>query len=596
MLSRLKRSHLTAWLPGLPPGGAVVFWVVILVASMALLTVYYSVRQSSQSRLQETSQYYLTRLESSLEAALARHSYLARMLAEEASIKAFLQGADGSMSVLQLNEYLERTNSLAGTLDIYLMNAVGTTVASSNWQKPYSFINRNFAFRPYFQQALAGKLGRYYALGTTSSERGYYFASAVQDAQGNPLGVMAVKIDVREVEAQWQREPVGFMVTDRDGILFLASQSAWLFKTVEPLKEKRRQAIRESKRYDSYPLQPLPDFQRIPLGAGYWWAAMQGKEYLVAHREMVAEDWDVYILLDWQTIDRAVHVAMGLALLLLALTGLLLLVLWKYQSQRRRYELAVKGALEIKVEERTRELRLMQEELVQAAKMAALGQLSAAINHELNNPLGAIRAYADNARQFLAMGRTDMTSANLQEISALTERMATITRQLKTFSRKSAGKVETCQLAVALDSALLIIHPKLVQTKVVLHQERLPALQEVQADLVWLEQILVNLLSNAVEAVAEQADGQVWLTTALEHGQACIRVRDNGVGISADDMPHIFEAFFTTKSVGKGLGLGLSISYRLAKDMQGDLTAGNAPQGGAVFTLLLPVLDTGLSD
>jgi two-component system C4-dicarboxylate transport sensor histidine kinase DctB len=249
-------------------------------------------------------------------------------------------------------------------------------------------------------------------------------------------------------------------------------------------------------------------------------------------------------------------------------------------------------ALESKVEERTRELRLAQEGLVQATKMAALGQLSAAINHELNNPLGAIRAYADNAKQFLERGHPDLAKANLQEISALTERMATITRQLKIFSRKSSGSISDCPLQVALDSAFLIVHPKLAQTQVILHDQRAADLEWVKADLVWLEQILVNLLSNAIDAAASQAEGQVWLTTQRVADKVRIQVRDNGAGIQEQDKPHLFEPFFTTKALGKGLGLGLSISYRLAKDMQGELLAENAPEGGAIFSLLLPYVET----
>jgi len=301
--------------------------------------------------------------------------------------------------------------------------------------------------------------------------------------------------------------------------------------------------------------------------------------------------WQVYVLLDWQAVNRPVAIAVALASILLLLTSLLLLLLWKNQSQRRRYKQAALEALESKVEERTRELRLAQEELIQAAKMAALGQLSAAINHELNNPLGAIRAYADNASQFLERGYPELAKTNLQEISGLTERMAAITRQLKIFSRKSSGSISDCHLQVALDSAFLIVRPKLAQTTVSLHDQRDTSIQWIRADLVWLEQILVNLLSNAIDAASERAAGQVWLTTERLENKVSIQVRDNGAGIKQQDMPHLFEPFFTTKAMGKGLGLGLSISYRLAKDMHGELLAENAVEGGAIFSLWLSLVE-----
>jgi two-component system C4-dicarboxylate transport sensor histidine kinase DctB len=561
----------------------------LLAAVLLVSAVYYSVSFSAQARLQESSQYYLTRLTGSLDAALARHSYLPVLLAQEPVIQDYLKQQPNAISTEQLNMYLERINKIAGTLDIYLMLPSGDTVAASNWAKEQSFIGKNFAFRPYFQQAIQGNLGRYYAVGTTSNERGYYFAYSISDADEHSLGVITVKVNVAEIEAFWQSEPIDFMVTDSEGIVFLASQPQWLFKSLKPLTELRRQAIRDVKRYLDHHLDPLPEFQQVNSHPLYQQAWLEDKHYLMAERSMQEAGWEVYVLLDWREVTRPAMLALVLASVLWLLTSLLILLLWKNQSQRRRYKQAVLESLESKVEERTRELRLAQEGLIQATKMAALGQLSAAINHELNNPLGAIRAYADNAKQFLERGHPELAQANLQEISDLTERMAAITRQLKIFSRKSSGSVNDCNLPVALDSAFLIVRPKLSQTKVTLHDQRDPSLQWVRADLVWLEQILVNLLSNALDAATERSDGQVWLKTERVEDKVRIQVRDNGAGIQEQDKPHLFEPFFTTKALGKGLGLGLSISYRLAKDMQGELSAENAADGGAIFSLLLPI-------
>ncbi|HPY38957.1 MAG TPA: ATP-binding protein [Thiolinea sp.] len=563
----------------------------LLTAALLITTVYYSVSHSAQARLQENSKNYLTRLTGSLDAALARHSYLPVLLAQEPVIQDYLQRKPSAMSTEQLNMYLERINKIAGTLDIYLMLPTGDTIAASNWAKEQNFIGKNFAFRPYFQQAIQGNLGRYYAVGTTSNERGYYFAASVSDQEEHSLGVITVKVNVAEIEAFWQAEPIDFLVTDSEGIVFLASQKQWLFHTIKPLTEVRRQAIREVKRYLEQPLEPLATFRLSTLQAPYQQAWIQNKHYLLAEREMSEAGWQVYVLLDWQAVNRPVAIAVALASILLLLTSLLLLLLWKNQSQRRRYKQAALEALESKVEERTRELRLAQEELIQAAKMAALGQLSAAINHELNNPLGAIRAYADNASQFLERGYPELAKTNLQEISGLTERMAAITRQLKIFSRKSSGSISDCHLQVALDSAFLIVRPKLAQTTVSLHDQRDTSIQWIRADLVWLEQILVNLLSNAIDAASERAAGQVWLTTERLENKVSIQVRDNGAGIKQQDMPHLFEPFFTTKAMGKGLGLGLSISYRLAKDMHGELLAENAVEGGAIFSLWLSLVE-----
>lgn len=571
-----------------PSNGVVAAWLVVLFVGITLLTVFYAVRQNADQRLQEETKALSRQLVGQLEAILKRHMYLPALLAENPDAQQLLQTPNPDpASVQRVNRILEKANRISTTADTYLMRTDGMTIASSNWDLgKASFVGENFSFRPYFQQAIQGTLGRYYALGTTSGERGYYFASPVRDATGSVIGVMVVKIDITNQETGWQRGIAHFIVADPEGVVFMSSNPAWRLHSLQKLSPAVLASLRENRRYANEPikllgslrLDPTVEFQRARDGA---------QHYLVQRTAMESTGWTVYVLSDTISATRSIVLTMLLTVFMLALTLLLLYLLWKNQRQRHEYEQKAREGLEAKVEERTRELRHTQEELVQAAKMAALGQLSAGINHELNNPLTAIRAYADNAAQFLDIGKPEIARNNLVEIVGLTERMAAITRQLKTFSRKSSGKIETCDLHQALDSALSIVQPKLAQTGVVLEQFRADDTRYVQADRVWLEQILVNLLSNAAEAVQEQAEQRIWINLQTADGQVCVTVRDNGPGISEQAMPHVFEAFFTTKTIGKGLGLGLSISYRLARDMQGNLSVSNAPEGGAKFTLSL---------
>jgi two-component system C4-dicarboxylate transport sensor histidine kinase DctB len=567
---------------------AVAFGLATLFALLTLLTVYYAVRQSAEQRLQQETVALSQQLVGQLTAELEKHRYLPELLAQNPAARALLESpSPAPVAVMAFNQTLETANRIASTADIYLMRADGLTLAASNWNTRASFIGGNFAFRQYFQQAMRGQVGRYYALGTTSKKRGYYFAHAVNDSVGKPIGVMVVKVDINTQEAQWKQENADFMVTDRAGVVFMSSNSDWRLRALQPLSAATQDALYQNQRYDKLPIEPLAGHWRINPTLELQRLNTGQQHYLVHKRAMDFIDWDVYILTDWGSVTRTVLITVSVTAFMLLLSLLLLYVLWKNQRQRRDYEQKAREELEAKVAERTRELQRTQEELVQAAKMAALGQLSAGINHELNNPLAAIRAYADNATQFLDIGKLEIARNNLLEIVALTERMATITRQLKTFSRKSAGQIETCDLHWALDSALNIVQPKLAQIRIVLEQQRAEHTRYVQADLVWLEQILVNLLSNAADAVQEQAEQRVWITLQATAGQVNVSVRDNGAGISSDAMPHVFEAFFTTKTIGKGLGLGLSISYRLARDMNGQLSVANAARGGAIFTLTL---------
>ncbi|MEZ5537117.1 MAG: ATP-binding protein [Thiolinea sp.] len=579
-----------------------VAWLFVSLAALVLLSVYYTAQRSAVDQLRSVAGYYMVRLNGAIDAALGKHEYLPGLLAQNEQLQDFLSGW-GGLSAEQISQRLKTMSQLARTLDIYVMNMDGVTLASSNWDKSYSFVGQNFAFRPYYQQALQSGNGRYFALGTNSGERGYYFSTLVRGNDDQPLGVIVVKVGVGQLEAEWQNESVDFMVTDEYGIIFMASRADWrisennppgtTIRSLYPLTQDQRRKVQAGRRYATRTPEALREFAVQPLSDGYSRANVNGQPYLLL-QTVQDYGWDVYVLANWQYVSRSVKLAMGLAVLLLSLTGLLIFLLWKNQQQRRRYEQQVLEGLESKVEERTHELRRTQEELVQAAKMAALGQLSAAITHEINNPLSAIRTYADNAHQFLQIGRSDMAESNLQEITGLTERMAAITRQLKTFSRKSQGQVERCDLQKALDSALLIVQSKLSQHDVLLYQQIEPAAQWVLADLVWLEQILVNLYSNAIDAVAEQDQGRIWLSTEVVGEAVYVHIADNGGGISGENINHIFEEFFTTKSIGKGLGLGLSISYRLAQDMGGELTVANGAQGGAVFTLKLVAVTDGL--
>ncbi len=568
-------------------GKALVAGLLGLFSIITLLTVYHTVRQNAAESLERDAYNALTQLHSQLLGALESHAYLPALLASGHEVHDFLERAPATQSVEALNRYLEQANRIAETADIYLMQADGLTIAASNWRSPATFIGRNFAFRPYFQEAMQGKISRYYALGTTSGERGYYFSAPVKATDGTVSGVVVVKIAVDPLENLAKQRGMSFIVTDPDDVVFMSDRSAWHYRAVQPLTSAKLTALRESRRYGDRQITPLTELNLQP-GKNGQHANDLTRNYLVLYQDMrETAGWQLYLLADWGRVTRTVSVAVILAGVMLLLSILLIYLLWKNQRQRRDYEQRTREELAAKVEERTRELRHTQEELVQAAKMAALGQLSAGINHELNNPLTAIRAYADNAVQFLDIGKHAIARENLCEIVGLTERMATITRQLKTFSRKSSGQMETCDLHRALDSALSIVQPKLSQSRVRLTQQRTDDTRYVQADLVWLEQILVNLISNAVEAVQEQHDQQVWITLQTTDTHISVSVRDNGMGISEAAMPHVFEAFFTTKTIGKGLGLGLSISYRLAKDMHGHLSVCNSPEGGAIFTLSL---------
>ncbi len=586
-------------------------FLLFLLMILTLASTYFLVKENAKGKLQQNISIQLQQLVNELEIILERHAYLPALVADDQAVIDFmsLQEAPSSTEddesdeaqLSRINAYLELVSNTSGASSAFLMRLDGTTVASSNWFSPHSFIGKNFAFRPYFQTAKQNILGRYYGIGAVSGERGYFFARAIHSHE-KMIGVVVVKIAMDDVEFTWGVGSMEFMVTDKQGVIFLSSQDRWKLRSLLPLSREKNQHISASRRYAQRHIQALDktmlkldqqDFQSIRL---------ENKNYEMLTKNMILADWDVRVFASHSNMKQAISTAMLVGSLLILLLMALAAVLWRGQQQRKKYQLQITEQLEEKVAKRTKALKQSQEDLIQAAKMAALGQLSAGITHEINNPLTAIRAYADNAQQFLQKDRLDMVESNLIEITSLTESMAAITKQLKSFSRKSKGQFTPVLLGQAINNALAIVNPKLLSSAVVCHwsvQDH-GANKSVLADEVWLGQILVNLLTNAISATQNNASKdkaqEIWISIKAKSdgSQLCIQVKDNGIGIDDSTLPHIFEPFFTTKPSSKGLGLGLSISFNLAKDMNGSLIAqnnsaiNNNNEAGASFKLCLP--------
>lgn len=554
---------------------------------LILSFTYYVSKANAQIKLQQNVKTQLLQVMNELKITLERHSYLPALLSSEIKIKQFLVNPTAEKQ-LQINLSLELTNNISESSVIYIMQPDGTTVASSNWESENSFIGKNFSFRPYFQQAMQNTLGRYYAVGAISGERGYFFASSIVE-KGKTIGVIAVKVAIEDIEFTWGQGSFDFMVTDPHGVIFLSSQQKWNLHSLLPLSKKQIEKIALNRRYGLKKIAALKQTELILDAKDFQTIKLLGRHYEMLTEKMELVDWDVRVVSSYQKIQETIIISLLMTAFILALLITLAFLLWKSQQQRKKYQQQVTEGLENKVKERTKALKQTQEDLIQAAKMAALGQLSAGITHEINNPLTAIRAYADNANQFLKKDRLDMVESNLNEITNLTESMAAITKQLKSFSRKSKGQILPVLLENSINSALSIVKPRILSRNIICHwdNQEYGSQKSVMADEVWLGQILVNLLTNAISAVQQNDNPEIWIRIKASHNSLlCIHVEDNGTGIEESALPRIFEPFFTTKPSSKGLGLGLSISFNLAKDMNGLLSAENT-KTGALFKLCL---------
>ena len=512
----------------------------------------------------------------------------------------------------EINRLLESITSISDTSDIYLMDITGKTIAASNYQTDYSFIGKNFSFRPYFKEAMKGKHGRYYAMGTTSSKRGYYFSYPIKNKE-RITGVVVVKIDIELVEENWDHLNDNVLVTDPEGVIFLTANSEWRFKPILPLSPTTIEEIKESRRYPEISFDPLSSaivetsgHEFIQIKRGNTFPA----KYLKQTVGMPEADWDVHILSSTENAQKHLRLVQTVACSSFIFIYILVCMLIQRHRRMQQHDKMKEDArknlerlneeLELRVKNRTVQLeksnellraeiierkqveevlKNTQKELTHAAKMAVLGQMSAQINHELNQPLAAIRSYTDNGIQFLAKQRLEDAMWNLQQIGELTERMAEIGKQLKLFSRKSSGQVTAVSLNGVIDGALDILKPALEKSGVKVEFKLDPEFINVQANYVLLQQVLVNLLSNAIHAMETTIEKKVMISAVKSGEMVNISVCDTGVGIAEDEAEYIFDPFFTTKKSGQGLGLGLTISERIIKEFDSVLSLTNSDVG-----------------
>jgi len=541
-----------------------------------------------------------------LKGVLEKYESLPELLAIDKNLVRALLNPHEHMRIEKLNRYLETINKVSDTLDTYLMNKDGLTIAASNWQEERPFIGRNFNYRPYFKQAMQGKLGRYFALGTASAKRGYYFAYPVRK-DDDILGAVVVKIDIAHVEQRWVHRDSTFLVSDPDGVIFITTQPEWRYNTLEPLEKAVVDRIVESKRYPADALKQLGEvvittdngMQILDISRA---VDTEPLKMLKQSRMMSQAGWTVHILSDISVLKREVlwvkiKTASGLFFFYIAVLMLVqrrnrLNEHSKIEEEGRRRLQEANEQLESRVFDRTQELteantllkkevqerklaevklKKTRKELIHSAKLAVLGQMSAGINHELNQPLAAIRSYTDNGKQFLQKGRLDDAMWNLEQIGELTERMAQIGVQLRLFSRKSSGQLAIVPLHSVVDGALEILKPSLRKSGIQLSIEIQPEDIEVRANNVLLQQVLVNLISNGMQAINGQAEKKITVEAKPEGSRVVIAVEDTGTGVSDEHVQRIFDPFYTTKKSGQGLGLGLTISDRIIRESGGQM-------------------------
>lgn len=593
---------------------------VTLIIALGLVLVlniaYWFHLDHGYQQTQRQSAAQMKELVSFLSGALSRYQSIPHVLSKNPLLVNALQQQGDTGPLSALNQYLQEIQSITEALDIYLVNANGDAIAASNWQQSYSFIGQNFAFRPYFQQAIKGQLGRYFAVGTSSNKRGYYFSypiytsgqrQSAEQVQPEILGVIVVKVDVTEIEQHGtgmaRASNYEFAISDPDDIIFISSAPQWRLAAFNAVTPERQQQIKQSRRYADRTIHELtieppytdPADKRYPIYRINH-SNNNAIDYMDSQTVMAEAGWKLHILAPM----APTYQAMPPLLLLYGALYLLIALALLYAVERRKNSLRMRHAheqLEQRVQERTqalesshRQLKETQDELIQAAKLTVIGSLSASINHEINQPLAAIRSYAQNTQTLLARAKWDDVGRNIITIIELTDRLAAIVSQFKSFTRKSAGNEKATNVAQCINDALTIIQPEVDKQRVELQLNVDDNQIHIWCDPIRLQQVLVNLMSNAIKAMQHSSPKQLIIGVTVTD-RVSISIEDSGSGIEESQMKKIFDPYYTNSR--HGLGLGLSISRRIIETMQGQISVANRIEGGAIFNITLATYTPG---
>lgn len=538
-----------------------------------------------------------------------RFRYLPGVLAQDPRVIALVEPGGGPQQAAIANRYLTRVRDHAGADELYVLDSTGTTLAASNWAEETSFVGRNYRFRSYFKDAMAKGDGRFYAVGVTTGKPGYFLASRITTAAGT-TGVVVVKVDMAPLELAWARAGERAGVADPAGVIFLTGHLPWKYRVLDELSDAASQAILEARQYDGVGLVADPPLTAgTPYGDGAETLSDGGEGFLLRRRRIAPEGWQLFATASLAPVQNQAR----LAALMTAFGALLAAAVVLYLRQRRqivRMTLDAHAALERRVAERTHELareveerkraeaelRGAQEDLIQAAKLAALGRMSTAIVHEVSQPLAAMETTLASTALLAERGTPDDIKRTVGTARDLVRRMQRTIRHLKSFARRDRGRSTPIDVAQVVEAAVELASHRARDQGLAIAVDSPGPLPMVLGQSVRVEQVVLNLLVNALDAVRGVPGPSVRVAVGAAEGTVTIAVHDNGTGVDDTVRDRITEPFFTTKETGEGLGLGLAISRAIVDDLGGTLGFAGNPGGGSVFTVRLPTAAGGTAE
>jgi two-component system, NtrC family, C4-dicarboxylate transport sensor histidine kinase DctB len=582
--------------------------LMLVVTCIAPFVAYHLAIGAATGALEGQLQRSLVLTNRAIATEIERFRYLPLVLGEDARIRALAESERSPTVLKAANLYLQTVVKQAGAAELYVLDDRGIALAASNFATAESFVGHDYSFRPYFQDALLTGEGRYYAIGVTTKKPGYFLTSRI-DVPGRPPIIVVIKADLLPLEATWKAAGVQTAIADRWGIVFLSGNPDWKYRPLAPLTDEAAERLAAERTYEgadlaaSKPILPLgvePPIGQAEVPALH---VEEGGQRLLAKFSVVEPDgW--LVLAATSTEDTGKLAGFwALAALIAGLVSTGSLYFLHQRALLIRMRLRQSETLERKVTERTQdlareidmrkrtedELRRAQEGLIHSEKMAALGRMSTAIVHEVSQPLAALEATLATAGVLAEKEAAQKVGERLLDARALVKRMQRTVKHLKTFGRKGASDLESVNIDTVIRNALDLAAPRAKALGVVPALEAEDPAPVVVAVAVKLEQVMLNLLLNALDAVEGRENPSIIIRRTVEAGRVCVTVIDNGSGIAPEHRDRIAEPFFTTKLTGEGLGLGLSISIAIVREFGGEITFAEAPGGGTMATVSMPV-------
>jgi two-component system C4-dicarboxylate transport sensor histidine kinase DctB len=514
-----------------------------------------------------------------LQSELRRNAIVPQLLARDPALIGALQSADFSQSTARLISFVEEI----GAASLVLLDVDGRTVAATDRNR----LGETHRQASYFVDALRSNATVFSVQPRESNGYSFAYSRRLEDVNG-PLGVIVVEVDLQKFERAWAGISDAVLVVDTEGTIILATEPRWRGLTEEEAlaRQPAMGAIQRA-------IQATSDWTALSPDAYLLGAAVMRKDARIPFR-----GWQIVSFTTYASVRERVNAVLALEIMgfaiLLALAFYFLsrknavrMALFQRESASLR---ALNQRLQREIAERERmqqSLEVAEQTLAQSSKLAALGEMSAAVSHELNQPLAAMKTYLAGARLLVRRNRPEEALSSFQRIDDLIERMGAITKQLKSYARKGGEDFHPVDMGDALSSALSMMEPQLRQRHVKISHIIPDDSVRVMGDRVRIEQVMINLLRNALDATKGVDEPEIEVILAAGE-TATVTVRDNGGGI--ENLDDLFEPFFTTKQPGDGVGLGLAISSGIVNDLGGRLTARNGQAGGAVFEVQLPIL------